>query len=212
MIHILNLFYNIASNLAILSIFFPIAIDIIARIKSKNKFTKELKLFEFFIYFTLIMQLLAIGLAKIVGVNNLIIFRIYLPVHLSIFSYLLIKWIWNKNSVLWSIIFFLISYLGDYITGNYNTPPNFMIWFDAILLSVLSFYLSYKNDKEKKYLPKEYTYILIGIYLYSIITVLGISPSFTDLRTYGFFFQGLAIIVSNYYFARSFLCLYHSHG
>jgi len=212
MIPILDLFYRVTSIIGVLSLLLPVITDIIARKKSKNKFTKELKLFEFFVYFTLIMQFFAIGLSKIVGVNNLIIFRIYLPVHVAIFSYLLIKWTWNKNNVLWSIIFFLVSYLGDYITGNYNTPPNFMIWFDAVILFVLSFCLSFISDKRKVHLSKKYNYIHIGVYLYSIITIIGISPSFTELRTYGFFFQGLAIVVSNYYFARSFRCLYHSNG
>jgi hypothetical protein len=87
-----------------------------------------------------------------------------------------------------------------------------MIWFDALLLLVLSFYLSYINDKKKIHLSKEKNYIHIGIYLYSIITVIGISPSFTELRTYGFFFQALATIISSYFFARSFRCLYRSNG
>jgi hypothetical protein len=211
MTSILNLFYNIASNLAIISLSFPIITDIIAR-KKNNKFSNDLKLFEFYIYFTFLMQLFAIILSKLLMVNNLIVFRIYLPIHTAILSYLLIKWLWNTKNLLWSIIIFIISLWGDYILENYNTPPNFMIWFDALLLLVLSFYLSYINDKKKIHLSKEKNYIHIGIYLYSIITVIGISPSFTELRTYGFFFQALATIISSYFFARSFRCLYRSNG
>ena len=211
MISILDLFYNITSILAAISILFPIITDIFAR-KKQSIFSIDMKLFEFNIYFTLLMQLFAIILAKIFMVSNLIIFRIYLPIHTSIFSYLLIKWLWNKNSILWSLVIFIISIGGDYIWGNYNLPPDFMIWFDAILLLALSFYISYYGDKKKKHFSKKKTFIIMGIYLYSIITLIGISPSFTEFRTYGFFFQSLAIIISNYYFARSFRCLYHSNG
>ena len=211
MILIIKLFYKIVSSLATLSLLFPIIIDIRAR-RKKSKFTNEFKLFEFYIYFTFIMQIVALFVGKLFKANNLVIFRIYLPIHTAILFYLLIKWLWNKNSLLWSIVILIISIGGDYIWGHYNTPPNFMIWFDAVLLLVFSFYYSYYSDKKKIYLSKKKTYILMGIYIYSIITLVGISPSFTELRTYGFFFQSLAIVISNYYFARSFRCLYRSNG
>jgi len=89
MISIIHLFYIIASNLAILSLFFPVIADIIAR-KKNGKFSKDMKLFEIFIYLTLTMQLISISLAKLFSMSNLIIFRIYLPIHTAIFSYLLI--------------------------------------------------------------------------------------------------------------------------
>ncbi len=210
MLLILKLFYKLTSFLAILSLLFPIGTNILAR-KKYYKFTSDFKLFEFFIYFTFIMQLLAIIIAKLKA-NNLFIFRIYLPIHTAILSYLLIKWLWNKNSIFWSIVIFIVSIGGDYIWGNYNLPPDFMIWFDAILLLALSFYISYYGDTKKKHFSKKKTFIIMGIYLYSIITLVGISPSYTEFRTYGFFFQALAIIISNYYFARSFRCLYRSNG
>jgi len=211
MISILDLFYNITSNLAIFSLFLPVIADIIAR-KKNGKFSKDMKLFEFYVYFTLTMQLIAISLSILFSISNLIIFRIYLPIHTAIFSYLLIKWLWNKNSLVWSIVILIISIGGDLIYGQYNVPPNFMIWFDAILLLSLSFYSSYYYDKKMIYLSKKKRYILIGIYSYSIITLVGISPSYLELRIYGFFFQSLAVIISSYYFARSFRCLYHSNG
>ncbi len=211
MISILNLFYIIASSLAIISLSFPVITDIIAR-RKKIRFSGDLKLFELYNFFTLIMQILAVIFAKLLFTSNLILFRIYLPFHTAIFTYFLVKWRGNNNYLIWSVVFFFISIVGEFFLGKHGTPPNFMIWFDAIVLLVLSFNLNLYIDKKKLLLKKENNYIFTGIYLYSIITIIGISPSSTELRTYGFFFQSIAIIVSSYFYAGSFQCLFRSNG
>lgn len=211
--NILELFLSVSNYLAITSMFLPIAAVLYAR-ERNAVIKKDIKLFEIYVYVTLILQISALVLSYGFKLHNLFLFRIYLPMHTAFFSYFLLKWLLvkNKNIILLVSLFITISILGDFFIGKPNVPPNFMIWFDAILLFGLSFLLSIKNDKRKVHLPKENNFIHIGIYLYSTIALVGLLPSIFGLEVYGFFLQAVAVIISNYFFARSFLCLFPSHG
>jgi len=207
MLSILKLFDELFGYLAIITMLLPIFAAIQAR-KHKAIFSHDLKLFEIYVYFTLILQCISLTLSYGFGLHNILLFRIYLPIHTAFFSYFLIKWSRRGNIIFLLIIITLISIMGDYFYGDPNYSPDIMIWSDAIILLFLSFLLSYKIDKKKNKLPCEHNFIHIGIYLYSIVTLLGLSPSHTDVRVFGFLLQAFAVIISNYYFARSFRCLY----
>jgi hypothetical protein len=208
MLSILELFKDIFSKLALLTMILPVVSSIIAR-KHKSFFRFDLRLLEIYVYFLLIFQVVALILSYWFHLYNVILFRIFLPIHTTIFSYFLIKWLGIvKNSLPYSIILASVLIIGDYIVGDPNFSPEFMIWADAIILFSLSFFLSYRGDIKKIKLSKELRFIHIGIYLYAIITIIGISPAENEIRVFGFLVQNIAIIVSNIYFARSFICLY----
>lgn len=209
---ILVLFYKIFSFLAVVTMLYPIITSLIAR-KSKKEFSSDLKLFEVYIYFVFIFQLFALSLIHIFDTYNVILFRIFLPIHLAMFSYFLLKWaINNKTAILFALLTIPFMFIGDYILGDYNYSPDFKFWADSIILLILSTYLAYKVNEESVFLENKYSYIHIGIYLYSIITIIGITPAYTEIRSFGFVLQSLAVIISNYFFARSFRCLYKQTG
>ncbi|MCP5375413.1 MAG: hypothetical protein H6743_04895 [Rickettsiaceae bacterium] len=208
MLSILELFRNIFSWIALLTIIFPVISSILAR-RHKSFFCFELRVFEIYVYFLLIFQIVALVLAYGFHLHNVILFQIFLPVHTALFSFFLIKWSGIvKNAIPFVILFLSVLIIGDYLFGNFNYSPDFMIWADSIILFSLSFFLSYKGDIKNIKLSKELIFIHIGIYLYSIITIIGISPAENEIRVFGFLVQNIAIIVSNIYFARSFICLY----
>ena len=206
---IVNLFVFASSWLATFTLFFPVIYSLLAYNK-KAHFDLDMKLFTYYCYLTITGQIISYILSYGFGMHNVLIFRIYLPLHTLLFSYFLLKWIGtNKKhySILLTIII-LISVGGDFIWGDFNYAPNFMFWFDAIILLVLSFCLSYLGDKNNIKLAPQKHFIQIGIYLYALITVFGIISEKLEILSAAFFLQGLAIIVSSIYFARSFKCLY----
>lgn len=212
MLTILNLFGKIFSFLAVITMLYPIFTSLIAR-KSKKEFSSDLKLFEVYVYFVFIFQLSALSLIHIFNTYNVILFRIFLPIHLALFSYFLLKWASNhKIAIIFTLLTIPFMFIGDYALGNYNYSPDFMLWTDAVILLILSTYLAYKVNKESVILESKYSYIHLGIYLYSIITIIGITPAYTETRSFGFVLQSLAVIISNYFFARSFICLYKQSG
>lgn len=210
---ILSLFHDVSNYIAISTMILPILASLTGWIK-KIKFSLVLKLFAIYVWITFILQTVALILSYGFKLHNLFLFKLYLPFHTAVFTYFLMKWLLIKNKVVYLLVFLaiLISSLGEVLLGSNKTPQSFMLWFDAILLFGLSFLLSYVNDKKKVHLPKEYNFIHIGIYLYSTITLIGLFPSSVGLESYGFFLQSVAVIISNYFFARSFLCLFPYRG
>lgn len=206
---ILNLFVFATSLLATFTLFFPVVYSLLAYNK-KAHFNFDMKLFTFYCYLTIIGQFISYTLNFGFGMHNVLIFRIYLPFHTLLFTYFLLKWIGlnKKHYSILTIILFLTSIFGDILWGDFNYSPIFMFWFDAIILLILSFSLSYLGDKNNIKLPPEKHFIQIGIYLYTLITVFGIISENLEILSAAFFLQGLAIIVSSTYFARSFKCLY----
>lgn len=206
---ILVLFYKISAFSAELTMFLPIYTVLLARIKARIIKT-DLKLFEIYVYFILFFEATALILSHGFGLHNVIVFRIFLPIHAGLFSYLLSKWSnFLERPILLGISIAMLLIVVDFTWGDQNYSPDLMTWLDAIFLLLLSFFLSYRIDKTNLKLPCEFNFIHIGIYLYSLITLIGITPTNEDLRGYGFVVQNIAIIVSNIYFARSFRCLYH---
>lgn len=210
---ILNVFLIVFSFIAIATLLSPVVAGMFVK-KRNITFNIDVRLFEIYIYFTVIMQFFAVILNYGLSLQNLLIFRIYLPIHTAVFTYFLSKWLLgkNKNVILLVSSSIVISILGDFFMGERNTYPYFMVWFDAILLFILSFLLSFVSDKKKIYLSSENNFIHIGIYLYSIITFIGFFPSQIGYVSYSLFLQSVAIIISNYYFTRSIVCLIHSRG
>lgn len=206
---ILRLFSITASILATLTLFLPIVYSIIA-IRKKKKMNFDMKMFLIYCYITLVGQLISYSLAFGFGMQNILLFRIYLPLHTALFTYFLLKWIGleKKHNYLAVIAAIIISFAIDLIFGDQNYSPIYMFWFDAIILFVLSFYLSYISDKKKLKHSCEKHYIHIGIYLYSLITILGITPQKMEIHHIAFFLQAAAVMVSGIYFGRSFKCLY----
>jgi len=213
MLKILMLFSKIAIITAFISMFLPMITDFIAR-RGGIAYSNDLKLFAVLYYYSLIIQIIATVLASIFHSTNVFIFHFYSPVQIVILSYLLLKWNGIKQEAVLIIagLFGLITISGDILFSSLNEFPDFMLWFTTLILFLLSFLLSYSNDKKKIYLTCENNYIHVGIYIYSIITLIGISPANTEIRIYGYFFQALALIFSNIYFARSFRCLYQKNG
>ncbi|VAX19296.1 hypothetical protein MNBD_IGNAVI01-1492 [hydrothermal vent metagenome] len=193
--------------------FLPLIADFIGRRKGVA-YSNDLKVFAAFYYYSLIIQITATVLASIFHATNVFLFHFYVPVQIVILSYLLLKWTGIKRETVLISAGFLgsITIIGDFLFSNLNEFPDFMLWFTTIVLLLLSFLLSYSNDRKKNHLLCEYNFIHIGIYIYSIITLIGTSPTSTPIRLYGYFFQALALIFSNFYFARSFRCLYHKNG
>lgn len=206
---ILYLFYRVTSVIAILTMLLPIFAAYKVR-RNGIVFSADIKLFEFYVYFLFIFQITALTLSRGFGLHNVILFRIFLLIHMSLFAHFLIKWSGiSVNTIFFILPLLVFSILGDFFFGDPNFAPDFIIWSDAIILLLLSFFLSYRIDKIRFNLPRELNSIHIGIYIYSLITVIGISPSHNDLRLFGFFVQTIAVVISNFYFARSFRCLYH---
>ncbi|MCP5062581.1 MAG: hypothetical protein GY936_08970 [Ignavibacteriae bacterium] len=210
---ILDLFLYITSKFALATMFFPIVAVLIAR-KRNVELNRDLKLFEFYVYTTLSLQLFAYVLTLGLGFPNIILFRLYLPFHTVVFAYFLLKWLLgiNKNTILLISFSLIISVSGDLIFDDISNFPYFMLVFDSVLLFILSFIVSFLNDKRKHQLSNEYNFIHIGIYLYSLLTLIGFTITQTGYMQVGFFLQAIAVIISNYYFARSFTCLFHSRG
>lgn len=206
---ILRLFSIASSFLGTLTLFLPIIYSSIA-ISKKVKFNIDMKMFVIYCYLTLIGQLISYSLVFIFGMQNVLMFRFYLPLHTALFTYYLLKWIGLEKGYNYLLVFIsiVVSFSGDLIFGDQNYSPNFMFWFDAIILFVLSFVLSYISDKKNLKLSCEKHFIHIGIYLYSLITILGITPQKVELHYIAYFLQGAAVIVSSIYFGRSFRCLY----
>ncbi len=210
---ILDLFLYITSKFALATMFLPIVAVLIAR-KRNVELNRDLKLFEFYVYATLSLQLFAYVLNLGLGLPNIILFRLYLPFHTVVFAYFLLKWLLgiNKNTILLISFSLIISVSGDLIFDDINNFPYFMLVFDAVLLFILSFIVSFLNDKRKHQLSNEYNFIHIGIYFYSLLTLIGFTITQTGYMQVGFFLQAIAVIISNYYFTRSFVCLFHSRG
>ena len=206
---ILRLFSITASILGTLTLFLPIIYSSIA-IRKNIKLNFDMKMFVFYCYITLIGQLISYSLVFGFGMQNVLLFRIYLPLHTALFTYFLLKWIGleKRDNYLIVIATILFSFTVDFIFGDQNYSPNYMFWFDAIILFFLSFLLSYISDKKKLKHSCEKHYIHIGIYLYSLITILGITPQKMELHYIAFFLQAAAVMVSGIYYGRSFRCLY----
>jgi hypothetical protein len=193
---------------SLITMFFPVITSIIARKKS-GVFIWEMRLFEVYVYATLIFQLIAHIMTRVFSMHNIIVFRIYLPFHTFIFAFFLLKWLGLKKYYTTIAFFMLIcSIVIDYLLGDQKTAPYVMIWLDTIILLVLSFLVSYRNDKYRKRLSDEFNEIHIGIYLYSLITLIGVSLSGLEIQIFGYAAQTVATLISNVYFARSFRCLY----
>lgn len=193
--------------------FLPLITDFIARRKG-IKYSNDLKIFALFFYYSCVIQLIASTLARVFHSPNLFVFHFYLPIQIVALSYLLLKWIGiRRNLVLpLALLFGLITISGDLYFSSLNEYPYFMLWFNIFVLLILSFILSYSNDKRKLHLPSELNYIHVGIYLYTIATLFGFVPPNSELSVYGYFFHALASIITYYFFMRSFRCLYHKNG
>ena len=203
---IFTLFHSIIGYLAIITIIFPVIASIVARRKGV-KFDFDLRIFEIFVYVAAIGQLLALLLAFTVGIGWELVFLIVALAQILTFSYLLLKWM-NKQSYfkkIMSIVIPLILIVNLFLESVY---PAFIIWLGPVLFIILAFLLSYNVDKNKIRLPKEYSYIHIGIYLYSIVSLIGITPSGSELSSFGSVLQHTGSFLTNYYFYRSFRCLY----
>lgn len=193
---------------AIIGILIPVIASILAR-RNGVKFTFEIKLFEFYCYSAATVQITAVILAFVMypDLTYTILFRILTIIEISVFVYLLLKWMsFERFTFRLLIIVIPILFLGDYI---YSTEyPDFMLWFQLLIMAILAFLLSYKIDKQNINLPKEYSYIHIGIYLNSIITILGFTPFGDELRSFGHFIHVFANGITIYYYYRSFRCQY----
>jgi hypothetical protein len=213
---ILTLFLSISSYAAIISMIFPV----IAAIKVRKKgvpFNFDLKLFEFYVYIATIIQFTVLTIAWIgyfiePFMQYARLFRSYLfifltIVHVLIFLFLLLKWA-RLNKYYFPLIIIITPIM---IVANHFTTsqyPDLMTWVQVVILLFVSFILSYRSDKLLIKLPREYNFIHIGIYLYCLITIIGITPNATEIRIFGHFIHAIAAILVNYYFYRSFKCLY----
>ena len=205
---ILKLFSRFFDYFAIATMLLPIVTSIIAR-KKKKKFNSDLKLFELYIYFTFIMQIFSLVLVIFFHKHNVILFRIYMPIHIMFFCYLLLKWAAIvKNILPFVILIGVTAIVSDYYWGISEYTPDLMFWIDAVVLFILSCILIYRIDKMKVKLPGEFIFILYGIFLYSFFTLIGITPAFEEIRMYGFLVQSIGVVISNYFFGRSFMWLY----
>ncbi len=207
MLSIFNLFLTIIGYSAIITVVAPVISSILARRKG-IKFNFELKLFEFYIYVAATGQILAVIVGFVSTVEVYIwIMRVVALVEISTFVFLLLKWM-NKQKYYSFLMLFIIPilFLGEYLLKS--DFPDFMLYFEIVILLILSFSLSYIIDKGKLNLKKEYSYIFIGIYLYAIITLMGITPIHSHLRYFGHVLHVTANFLTNYYFYRSFRCLY----
>ena len=205
---IFYLFGNIFGYIGYFVLLLPIITSIWAR-KKKIIFSLDMRLFELLIYLTVIGQIIALVLADVFGLHNVIIFRLFLPIHTAILSYLLLKWSGMfKNNITIILGLMIISISLDLIWGDPNFTPNLMFWFDAAILFVLSFYLTFLRDKNKVTLKHEYNYIHIGVYVYSSLTIIGIAAPNLEIIMFGYFIQIIASIACTFYYAWSFRCLY----
>jgi len=205
--NILIIFQDVASFLAFALMLYPIYASLTAR-RRNAEFSKEMKIFEKYVYATFIFQVLIFLLRA----DNTIILRIYMPFHFLLFSYLLLKWLNEKNYFIQAVLLTILLIAIDLVWGDFSYIPDLMIWFDSIVLLILSVFLSYKKNSDEILLSMERRYIHYGIYLYSLITIIGMTPSYLDLRFYGLFLQAIGVIISNVFFAWSFRCLYKQPG
>lgn len=202
---IITLFRYFIGWTALIAIVLPIIGSIMAR-RNGVKLSFEMRLFEFYCYIAAIGQIIATIMAFTFG-DRMIVFRIIIVVQVLVYTYLLLKWMNFDRFYLKSlIVIFPTLFIGDYIF--YSNYPDFMVWVITSIWAILALLLSYIIDRDFINLPKEYTYIHLGIYLYSIITAIGFTPTGTELRPLGHLIHATGSFMSFYYFYRSFRCLY----
>jgi hypothetical protein len=216
---ILTLFLSISSYTAIITMIFPIIAAIRAR-KQGAVFQFDLKLFEFYYYIATIIQFTVLTTAWIgYFIEPFMLFarqfRSYLfifltIVHVIIFLFLLLKWAGLKKYYIPLIIIITpIMIVADHFTDTLY--PHLMTWTNVLILLIASFILSLRIDKLSIKLPREYNFIHLGIYIYCLVTIIGFAPNssvISEIRIFGSFLHALASILVNYYFYRSFKCLY----
>ena len=206
---IFNLFGTVIGYIAGVSLLLPILTSILAR-KNKTVFSIEMRLLEIVAYITFLVQITSHSTWYNFNLDKNIIFYIYLPVHTVVFSYMLLKWtdiIQNNLFIIYGIIIILISAAIIFVSPIFSSE--LLFWFNAIILLTLSFYLSFKRDKRNLITKRELNFIHHGIYIGSLLTVLGIALSRLDIIFFSYFIHVTANITTNLYFARSFRCLYH---
>ena len=202
---IITLFRYFIGWTSIIGTVVPVIGAILAR-RNGVKLSFEMRLFEFYCYVAAIGQFIAVIMAFTIG-NHQFIFRLITLVEIIVFMYLLLKWMNFDRYYFKSLLFiFPILLIGDYLFES--RYPDFMLWFEISIYAILSVVLSYIIDRDQINFPKEYTYIQLGIYLSSVITVIGFTPSGTELRQFGHLVHVTANITAFYYYYRSFRCLY----
>lgn len=205
---ILLLFGNLTSYLAGASFLLPILASLFVR-KKKIALSKQMALFEVFIYLSFITQFLSHSVLINLSQFKDLILCIYLPFHTVLLSYFLLKWSLSfKNPLQIAITITVIATIINFIFNGCNLFPELMYWFDTSILLILSIYLSYLRDKNIIKLNCENNLIHNGIYASSLLTILGITLPQMDIVFFGLYIHTIANIVSNIYFARSFKCLY----
>ena len=205
---ILFLFGDIAGYFAMISLLFPIIASIWVR-KKNIALSNEMKLFEVLVYLTFIGQLISHSSWFWLSNFKDLILTIYLPIHTTILSYFLLKWTKKFNNELQIAIgITTITLLINFIFNDFSLSIEKIFWFDTFILLFLSVFLSYSRDKNNVKLNCEYNFIHNGIYVATLLSVLGIALPKLDVIFFGVFIHTLANITCNIYFARSFKCLY----
>lgn len=135
------------------------------------------------------------------------VFNIFNIFETFLFLYILLDWSGNRD---YFFPFASIA-LPILLVANYFSTeifPNLMHWAHIVLLLGVAFYTSFKIDSTNAVLKPEYSYLLIGIYLYFLISILGLAPQVNELHRIENIMHSIALFVSNYYFYRGFKCLY----
>lgn len=202
---IITLFRYFIGWTAIIGIVVPVIGAILAR-RNGVKFSFEMRLFEFYCFVAAIGQIIA-GIMAFTIRHHWIVFRIITVVEIFVFVYLLLKWMNFERHYIKALLFiFPILFIGDYIFES--EYPDFMLWFEISIIAILSVALSYISDRKYLNFPKEYIYIQLGIYVSSVITVIGFTPTGTELRPFGHLIHVTGNLTAIYYYYRSFRCLY----
>ncbi len=213
---ILKLFHSILSYTSMIAMLFPVIAAIKAR-KQGAVFQFDMKLFAIYAYLAAIIQYTVLAFAwtgyffrqywEYSYQYKSYLFIFILLLQLTTFLFLLLKWAGLKKYFIPLLILVSpIMVLANHYTNSYY--PDLMTWAEVSILLFTSFTLSYKMDKLLIHLPREHNFIHLGIYLYCLLTLIGITPNSGEIRMFGHILHSIALILTNYYFYRSFKCLY----
>lgn len=210
---ILIYFTIVLSYLVILPVI-PIVVKLL-----KNKLGKEEKNIACFFSILIVGQIVMNIERDAFGMANDVLVDFLMPFHLAFASYYLIKWMNLKHislKYLLPILFttgaILISKLVSYeviylINGKYTTiehPVFTIIFCEIIMLIYLSTTLGARIFKKSFEINYFRLNIYVALWLYSIITLIGMPFIGGENYMIGFTIHGVASVIESYFFMRSF--------
>ena len=127
-------------------------------------------------------------------------FNFHIFFQTTIIIFLFLKWAnLKKHFPATIIVVYILLFAGYYFSDQHY--PFLANWISNSIILFIAFYINYQIDNGNiKHLKNEHNYLIIGTYLNCMISVLGITPSMTEIINLGHVLKSIAIITSSYYY------------